>query len=89
MSPPSETEKKYLLHSYQIHLFLVEYNRCNHLPSNLPGYKPRNSPAAVGSNGSSSTKSGVPEEILHQQRLLLQVSMLLNFFPSSLMMWAQ
>ena len=54
--------------SHQIHLFLVEYNRCNHLPSNLPGYKPRN----CNNNDSLKTGIQVPEEILHQQRLLLQ-----------------
>ena len=71
--------------SHQIHLFLVEYNRCNHLPSNLPGYKPRNGNADNSSNHNNSTSSNnnssnnvnagvpaVPEEILHQQRLLLQ-----------------
>ena len=60
--------------AHQIHLFLVEYNRCNHLPSNLPGYRPRGTAASAspGGNGTGSAKSGVPEEILHQQRLLLQ-----------------
>jgi hypothetical protein len=59
--------------SHQIHLFLVEYNRCNHLPSNLPGYKPRTLTNNTNNNNNN-IKTGVqvPEEILHQQRLLLQ-----------------
>jgi hypothetical protein len=59
--------------SHQIHLFLVEYNRCNHLPSNLPGYKPRTLTNNTN-NTNNNIKTGVqvPEEILHQQRLLLQ-----------------
>ena len=50
--------------SHQVHLFLVEYNKVNHLQLNLPGFKPR-AKTHVGEND-------VPEEILHQQRLLLQ-----------------
>lgn len=48
--------------SHQVHLFLVEYNKVNHLQLDLPGFKPR-----VKSNF-----ENVPEDILHQQRLLLQ-----------------
>ena len=48
--------------SHQVHLFLVEYNKVNHLQVNLPGFKPRSKP----------NLENVPEEILHQQRLLLQ-----------------
>ena len=47
--------------SHQVHLFLVEYNKVNHLQLNLPGFKPR-----------SKHSENVPEDILHQQRLLLQ-----------------
>lgn len=63
--------------SHQVHLFLVEYNKYNHLQVSLPGYRPRNSSKSPGktrkpfrSNGSSTLE--IPEEILHQQRLLLQ-----------------
>ena len=49
--------------SHQVHLFLVEYNKVNHLQINLPGFKPR---------VRSSTDNTVPEDIIHQQRLLLQ-----------------
>ena len=70
--------------SHQVHLFLVEYNKVNHLQLNLPGFKPRNlnqiaavsaSPSAtnnVNKSSNSESSSNVPEEILHQQRLLLQ-----------------
>ena len=64
--------------SHQVHLFLVEYNKVNHLQLNLPGFKPRNLnqiAAATVSNSAvnkSNSESNVPEEILHQQRLLLQ-----------------
>ena len=50
--------------SHQVHLFLVEYNKVNHLQVNLPGFKPRLSKPNLQEN--------VPEDILHQQRLLLQ-----------------
>jgi hypothetical protein len=57
--------------AHQVHLFLVEYNKVNHLQLNLPGFKPRNK--NYRSNNSCSDQAGnVPEEILHQQRLLLQ-----------------
>lgn len=49
--------------SHQVHLFLVEYNKVNHLQVNLPGFKPRSKP---------NLQENVPEDILHQQRLLLQ-----------------
>ena len=49
--------------SHQVHLFLVEYNKVNHLQLNLPGFKPRSKQNA---------DQNVPEDILHQQRLLLQ-----------------
>lgn len=49
--------------SHQVHLFLVEYNKVNHLQLNLPGFKPRSK---------QNTDQNVPEDILHQQRLLLQ-----------------
>ena len=64
--------------SHQVHLFLVEYNKVNHLQLNLPGFKPRNlnqiaaAAAAAIVNNKSNCESNVPEEILHQQRLLLQ-----------------
>ena len=48
--------------AHQVHLFLVEYNKVNHLQLNLPGFKPRHKQHS----------ENVPEEILHQQRLLLQ-----------------
>ena len=56
------------------HLPSVEYNKYNNLKLNLPGYRPRNG----GKHGSrvrqldpESPSPEVPEEILHQQRLLL------------------
>jgi len=57
--------------SHQVHLFLVEYNKVNHLQLNLPGFKPRTVNINNNANKSNS-ESNVPEEILHQQRLLLQ-----------------
>lgn len=53
--------------SHQVHLFLVEYNKVNHLQLNLPGFKPR-----VRPNLGNAGPENVPEDILHQQRLLLQ-----------------
>jgi len=58
--------------SHQVHLFLVEYNKVNHLQLNLPGFKPRTVNINNNANKSNSGESNVPEEILHQQRLLLQ-----------------
>ena len=70
--------------SHQVHLFLVEYNKVNHLQLNLPGFKPRNlnqiaavsastnATNNVNKSSNSESSSNVPEEILHQQRLLLQ-----------------
>ena len=67
--------------SHQVHLFLVEYNKVNHLQLNLPGFKPRNANSNINNannnnnnknSSNSSGESNVPEEILHQQRLLLQ-----------------
>ena len=58
------------------HLPSVEYNKYNNLKLNLPGYRPRNG----GKHGSRvrqlnpespSPSPEVPEEILHQQRMLL------------------
>ena len=58
--------------SHQVHLFLVEYNKVNHLQLNLPGFKPRNVNIINNNVNKSNSESNVPEEILHQQRLLLQ-----------------
>ena len=59
--------------AHQVHLFLVEYNKYNHLQLSLPGYKPKNGTANLkSSSSSSSSSSDIPEDVLHQQRLLLQ-----------------
>ena len=61
--------------SHQVHLFLVEYNKVNHLQLNLPGFKPRNANLnhqISKRNSNSNGESNVPEDVLHQQRLLLQ-----------------
>lgn len=61
--------------SHQINLFLVEYNKYNHLQLNLPGFRLRRfALAATTSPDPASASSFVmpPEEVLHQQRLLLQ-----------------
>lgn len=62
--------------SHQVHLFLVEYNKVNHLQLNLPGFKPRNANLNNQINkrnsNSNNGESNVPEDVLHQQRLLMQ-----------------
>jgi hypothetical protein len=60
--------------SHQVHLFLVEYNKYNNLKLNLPGYRPKNGGKWLESESppESSPSEAVPEDILHQQRLLLQ-----------------
>jgi hypothetical protein len=64
--------------SHQVHLFLVEYNKVNHLQLNLPGFKPRNANLnhqinkRNSNSNSNSGENNVPEDVLHQQRLLLQ-----------------
>ena len=54
----------------------VEYNKYNNLKLNLPGYRPRNggkhSRVRLDATPESPSPSPeVPEEILHQQRMLL------------------
>ena len=61
--------------AHQVHLFLVEYNKCSrqqlrHLPGYRPNNKSNNNNAA--SSGTESREADVPEDILHQQRALLQ-----------------
>ncbi len=56
--------------SHQVHLFLVEYNKCSRLRLDLPGYRPAMS--RCKDDKDAGKKEEVPEEILHQQRVLLQ-----------------
>ena len=50
----------------------VEYNKYNNLKLNLPGYRPRNGNPRVRLDAAAAADSPeVPEEILHQQRMLL------------------
>ena len=51
----------------------VEYNKYNNLKLNLPGYRPRNGNPRVRlvAAAAAADSPEVPEEILHQQRLLL------------------
>ncbi len=59
--------------SHQVHLFLVEYNKCSRLRLDLPGYRsPLGGPGDVDRDGRQDQQQQVPEEILHQQRALLQ-----------------
>ena len=60
--------------SHHINVFLVEYNKYNNLQLNLPGFR-LPCPAEVEAAAAASTGAGdvtVPEDVLHQQRLLLQ-----------------
>ena len=49
----------------------VEYNKYNNLKLNLPGYRPRNGNPRVRVDATAAESPEVPEEILHQQRMLL------------------
>ena len=60
--------------SHHINVFLVEYNKYNNLQLNLPGFR-LPCPAEVEAAAAASSGAGdvtVPEDVLHQQRLLLQ-----------------
>ena len=57
--------------SHHINVFLVEYNKYNNLQLNLPGFR-LPCPAEVEAAVASGADVTVPEDVLHQQRLLLQ-----------------
>ncbi len=83
-SPPSRLVPLVQGLSHQVHLFQVEYNKCSRLGLDLPGYRPggrgrEERRDTTGGDERSARRQAseedhqlVPEEILHQQRTLLQ-----------------
>ena len=73
--------------SHHINVFLVEYNKYNNLHLNLPGFRGQ-APVEVEESASSDGKV-VPEDVLHQQRLLLQTCDRLKLSVSRFTMLSQ
>lgn len=73
--------------SHLINVFLEEYNKYNNLQLNLPGFRPYQKKHAADTTSSfESIASSVPEDILHQQRILMQTCDKLKLNVSRYMM---